>query len=69
LLAYTLATIHNVRFLIRLVEGARAAILQNRYAEYKDAFLDGYRPTDPEARARNQEALRSGRRARDQRTA
>ena len=69
LLAYTLATIHNVRFLIRLVEGARAAILQNRYAEYKDAFLDGYRPTDSEARARNQEALRSGRRARDQRTA
>ncbi len=69
LLAYTLATIHNVRFLIRLVEGARAAILQNRYAEYKNTFLDGYRPTDPEARARNHEALRAGRRARDQRTA
>ncbi|MBA2363017.1 MAG: tRNA guanosine(34) transglycosylase Tgt [Chloroflexia bacterium] len=65
LLAYTLATIHNLRFLVRLVEGARAAILQNRYAEYKGAFLDRYHPTDPDARARNHEALRAGRRARD----
>ncbi len=65
LLAYTLATIHNLRFLVRLVEGARAAILQNRYAEYKGAFLDKYHPTDPDARARNHEALRAGRRARD----
>ncbi|MDQ3327366.1 MAG: tRNA guanosine(34) transglycosylase Tgt [Chloroflexota bacterium] len=49
LLAYTLATIHNLRFLIRLVDGARAAILQNRYAEYKGAFLERYRPTAPKA--------------------
>lgn len=38
-----LATIHNVRFLIRLMEGARLAILENRYAEYQERFLQHFR--------------------------
>jgi queuine tRNA-ribosyltransferase len=34
MLAATLATIHNLRFYLRLVEGAREAILAGRFAEY-----------------------------------
>jgi len=34
-----LMSIHNVRFLIRLMEGARAAIKENRYNDYKEEVL------------------------------
>src|SRR5690348_2210517 len=49
LLYYRLASIHNLRFLIRLVEGARAAILAGTFPEYKLRFLAGYTPPDAEA--------------------
>ncbi|MBI4499235.1 MAG: tRNA guanosine(34) transglycosylase Tgt [Chloroflexi bacterium] len=42
-LAYRLATGHNVRFLVRLMAGAREAILSGRYPDYLDEFLEGYR--------------------------
>lgn len=35
----TLNSIHNIRFLIRVVEGAREAIKQDRFKEYKDEVL------------------------------
>jgi len=37
--AYTLATIHNERFTIRLVEGMRQAILAGTFDEYRDTWL------------------------------
>ncbi len=56
LLVYTLTTIHNLSFLIRLVEGAREAILRGTFDEYRKAFLERYRAPDAEARAANREA-------------
>ena len=49
LLYYRLASIHNLRFLIRLVEGARAAIIEGTFAQYKARFLAGFTPPDREA--------------------
>ncbi len=49
LLYYRLASIHNLRFLIRLVEGARAAILEGTFPAYKARFLAGYTPRNVEA--------------------
>ena len=37
-----LLSIHNVRFLIRLVEGAREAIKEDRFLEYKEEMLRKY---------------------------
>jgi len=50
LLAYRLATIHNLRFLVRLVERCREAILKGYFAQFREEFLSSYRPTDQEVR-------------------
>ena len=39
MLASTLATIHNERFTVRLVDDIRASIEQGRFYEFKDSFL------------------------------
>jgi tRNA-guanine transglycosylase, queuosine-34-forming len=39
MLASTLATIHNERFTVRLVDDIRASIEEGRFHEFKDAFL------------------------------
>jgi queuine tRNA-ribosyltransferase len=49
LLYYRLASIHNLRFLVRLVESARAAIIAGTFTEFKAAFLAGFTPPDREA--------------------
>lgn len=38
-----LMSIHNIRFLIKIVEGARAAIKEDRYKEYKKDILSRYK--------------------------
>ena len=38
----TLNSIHNIRFLIRLVEGARKAIQEDRFLEYKEGIYAAY---------------------------
>lgn len=43
-LSATLAAIHNVRFYLNMVAGARTAIENNDYAAFKQAFLDEYLP-------------------------
>jgi len=50
LLAYRLATLHNLRFVIRLMAEMRQHILDGTFAAYKDSFLDGYQPADEEIR-------------------
>ena len=50
LLAYRLATVHNLRFLLRLMEEMRAAIEQGRFGEYREEFIAGFAPTDEETR-------------------
>ncbi|MGZ3678766.1 MAG: tRNA guanosine(34) transglycosylase Tgt [Ktedonobacterales bacterium] len=48
LLYYRLASIHNLRFLIRLMEGARAAILEGTFPQYHARFQEGFTPPDRE---------------------
>lgn len=50
LLAYRLASIHNLRFLIRLMEDIRQSILAGTFSQSKDAFTASYKPTDQEVR-------------------
>ncbi|MBI2940816.1 MAG: tRNA guanosine(34) transglycosylase Tgt [Chloroflexi bacterium] len=42
LLAYRLATLHNLRFIVRLVEQIRAALRQGTFAAFRYAFLHRY---------------------------
>ena len=42
ILGARLATLHNLRFIIRLVTDARVAIEKGTFTEYKDSFLKGY---------------------------
>jgi queuine tRNA-ribosyltransferase len=42
ILAGELLSIHNIRFLLKLVEGAREAIKQDRFADYKREFYEKY---------------------------
>ena len=37
-----LNSIHNIRFLIKIVEGARIAIQEDRFKEYKEEILKKY---------------------------
>ncbi|HEX8731222.1 MAG TPA: tRNA guanosine(34) transglycosylase Tgt [Ktedonobacterales bacterium] len=64
LLYYRLASIHNLRFLIRLAEQARAAILAGTFAAFKAEFLAGFTPPDraaaEEQKRRREAKLGSG---------
>lgn len=42
ILGSTLASIHNLRFLVRLVERMRASILEENFFEFKKTFHDSY---------------------------
>jgi tRNA-guanine family transglycosylase len=37
-----LNSIHNIRFLIKIMEGARKAIQEDRFGDYKDEVLAKY---------------------------
>ena len=50
LLAYRLASIHNLRFIHRLLEDARAAIAAGSYEQFRREFHEAYRPSDAAAR-------------------
>ena len=50
LLAYRLATIHNLSFLSNLMREIRAAILDNSFTYFKENFLKNYKPTDEQSR-------------------
>lgn len=49
LLAYRLNSIHNLRFMTRIVAEIRGAILDGTFNDYRTAFLDRYQVTDREA--------------------
>lgn len=42
ILGYTLATIHNEQFIVKLVEDIRTSILNDMYKEFKDTWLSSY---------------------------
>jgi queuine tRNA-ribosyltransferase len=50
LLVYRLATIHNLRFVSKLMEEIRRSILEDTFTVFRDSFLANYQPTDEEAR-------------------
>ena len=50
LLAYRLGTLHNVRYLLRLMERIRSAIAEGRFEEFRQSYLARYRPADEAAR-------------------
>jgi queuine tRNA-ribosyltransferase len=50
LLAYRLATIHNLRFIIRLMEEIRRSIMDDTFLDLKESFLGSYQSTDQETR-------------------
>ena len=50
LLAYRLATIHNLSFISSLINKIRGAILNGTFPSFKDKFLGGYQPANEELR-------------------
>ncbi len=50
LLGYRLLTIHNLRYLVRLTERARAAVAAGTFGSFQRDFLDGYREADESVR-------------------
>jgi queuine tRNA-ribosyltransferase len=50
LLAYRLATIHNLRFMNNLMADIRQSILNGTFASFKLDFLNNYKPTNEEVR-------------------
>lgn len=50
MLGYRLATIHNLRFMVRLAEDIRKSILDQTFVNLRDEFLSSYQPTDQETR-------------------
>lgn len=50
LLAYRLATIHNLRFMNNLISDIRQSILNGSFASFKTDFLNNYKPTNEEVR-------------------
>lgn len=42
ILGYSLATIHNIRFIVRLVDDIRESIKNGSFYEFKQEFLDNY---------------------------
>ncbi len=60
LLYYRLASIHNLRFLMRLVAGARQAILDGTFPEFRATFQAGFTPPNQDI-ATEQRAKRAAR--------
>ena len=61
LLAYRLATIHNLRFMQRLVDDIREAIVADSLAAFRGEFLRRYRTTDEAVRLGQKRAHEGGR--------
>jgi len=66
MLAYRLATIHNLRFIARLIQRIGDAIRQDTFVAFKNDFLSQYQVTNEEVRlAQKQKWLNSTRRCND----
>jgi len=50
LLAYRLATIHNLSFINNLMHKIRSAIINGTFSSFRDNFLASYQPTDEQTR-------------------
>jgi len=61
ILGLRLATLHNLHFMLRLMESLREAIAAGRFAQFKDAFLAEYRISDQAKRHENRAAYEARR--------
>jgi len=59
LLAYRLATIHNLRFITRLIQRLRDAIQEDTFPKFRNDFLNRYQVTDEEVRLVQKQKWRS----------
>ena len=50
ILGLRLATLHNLRFILRLMEGLQGAIQNDEFPAFRKSFLGSYVPTNQEAR-------------------
>ncbi len=50
LLGYRLATIHNLSFILKLMDRMRQAIIEGTFPQFKEDFLAGYQTVDEETR-------------------
>jgi queuine tRNA-ribosyltransferase len=55
LLGLRLASIHNLRFVLSLVERMRAAIFEDRFESFRREFMDAYKPANEAARHQQKE--------------
>jgi queuine tRNA-ribosyltransferase len=55
ILGLRLATIHNLRFILRLMADLRKSILEDRFDQLRDAFWEAYQPTDETTRQEQKE--------------
>ena len=62
LLGYRLASIHNLRFLVRLMEEARQAIVEQRFPGFHDDFRRRYTPPSEEVRTEQRRRWRAAHR-------
>ncbi len=53
---YRLATIHNLRVLVSLMEDIRRSLAAGTFPEFRRKFLSAFQPRDEEVRRRNREA-------------
>ena len=65
LLAYRLATIHNLYFMQQLIEQARAAIAENTFPQFRSSFLETYKTTDEDKRIEQKTAALRGKKRED----
>jgi len=61
LLAYRLATIHNLRFNSNLMQKIRSAILDGTFNAFRDNFLSTYKPADEQTRFEQKQKWLRGR--------
>ena len=55
LLGLRLASIHNLRFVLSLIDQIRSAILEDRFGAFHREFMSSYKPADEVARQRQNE--------------
>jgi queuine tRNA-ribosyltransferase len=55
LLGLRLASIHNLRFVLSLMERMRAAIFEDRFESFRREFMDAYKPANEAARQQQKE--------------
>jgi queuine tRNA-ribosyltransferase len=63
ILGLHLATVHNIRFMMRLMDQIRSAILDGTFADFRERFLAGYRLSDQAVRHAQHEARKQRRKA------